>query len=428
MHVPLAEKLRPKSFDQVAGQDELIPVLKQITEKGKPLSLLFWGPPGTGKTTLARLYAQAFDREFISLSAIFSGVGEIKKILSNLNKAPLLHKNPVVFMDEIHRFNKAQQDAFLPLIEKGIFTLIGATTENPSFSLNNALLSRLRVYTLNSLSKSALESILQSYINQIRPLPFTEEAKEWVLELASGDGRYLLNLLETLNSISSEKPLSKEEIVPFLQKKPALYDKKDEGHYNLISALHKSVRGSDPDAALYWLARMLNGGEDPHFLARRLVRMATEDIGLADPHALQITMNAWQAYERLGSPEGDLALAEAVIYLALSPKSNRTYIAYKKAIALAEKTAELDPPKSILNAPTKLMKKLGYGKNYAYDHDLPDAFSGAEYFPEGVQRENFYRPVNRGFERELEKRSNYFAKLKSERTGDRSSPKATQDS
>lgn len=418
MNSPLADQLRPSSLDEVAGQPHLIGesgFLTRVIAGKKPLSLIFWGPPGCGKTTLARLYAKAFDARFIALSAVFSGVADLKKIIHESEQNPLFYQKTLLFVDEIHRFNKAQQDAFLPYLEKGTFTLIGATTENPSFSLNDALLSRVRVLTLNPLDTPALEQILHRYESTRKPLPLTSEARVTLLEMASGDGRYLLNLLENLEQAPQDAHLSSEELAPFIQRRAALFDKQGDGHYNLISALHKSVRGSDPEASLYWFARILEGGEDPLFLARRLIRMASEDIGLADPEALKLAIAARDAYQMLGSPEGELALAEVVVYLALAPKSNALYTAYKQVRTYAKKSTHLPPPKIILNAPTTLMKEHGYGKGYAYDHDTEKGFSGQNYFPEGVKRTDFYQPVERGFERELKKRIAYFQNLRSEK-------------
>lgn len=410
---PLSEQLRPQTLADIAGQEHLCGpqgLITRIIQGQRPLSLLLWGPPGCGKTTIARLYAQAFQAEFISFSAIFHGTGDLKKIIEESQKSPLLQTQKIIFVDEIHRFNKAQQDAFLPFIENGMIILVGATTENPSFALNNALLSRLRVLTLNPLSESALEQILTRYEKRERLLPLTPRARLLFLQLAQGDGRHLFNMIENLATVQS--PLDEQELLKLLQRRAPLYDRSEEIHHNLISALHKSVRGSDPDAALYYFARMLEGGEDVAYLARRIVRMAVEDIGLADPEALTLTLNAWQAYDHLGSPEGELALAQAVVYLALAPKSNAIYIAYKAARKLAAETSHLTPPAAILNAPTKLMKDLGYGKGYQYDHDAIDAFSGQNYFPEGLERPSFYQPVLRGFEREMQKRKEYFERLR----------------
>jgi len=382
--------------------------MRRIIAGKKPLSILLFGPPGCGKTTLARLYAKAFDASFIPFSPIFQGINDLKKAIQETKNHPLFKQRLVIFSDEIHRFNKAQQDAFLPYVESGDITLVGATTENPSFSLNNALLSRLRVLTLEPLS----EEDLLKLIEKAGPLPITEGAKKTLTAWSSGDARYLLNMLETLALAPTEPLLDKEALADWIQKKAPLYDKKDEGHYNLISALHKSVRGSDPDAALYWLSRMMIGGEDRQFLARRLIRMASEDVGLADPNALQVTLSAWQAYNHLGSPEGDFALAEAVVYLALAPKSNAIYTAFKESLKKAKETDHLSPPKNILNAPTKLMKEMGYGDGYIYDHDTPNGFSGQNYFPDAMERASFYSPVERGFERDLKKRIEYFKTLR----------------
>jgi len=412
MVVPLAEQLRPQTIEEMVGQSHLIGENGFITKSiatGRPLSILLWGPPGCGKTTLARLYAKAFDGQFITFSAVLHGVADLKKTIQKAKDTPLFSRQLIIFIDEIHRFNKAQQDALLPFVEDGTITLIGATTENPSFSLNNALLSRLRLLVLNPLTNADLQTLLARYE---KPLPLTEEAKSALVQMASGDGRHLINMLENLSSAPLEPLIDQEQLAEWVQKRPALYDKGDEGHYNLISALHKSIRGSDPDAALYWFARMIEGGEDPKFLARRLIRMASEDIGLADPDALEITLSAWRAYDQLGSPEGELALAQAVLYLALAPKSNALYVAFKQASEHAKSTNQHNPPKIILNAPTKLMKGLDYGKGYKYDHDEPHGFSGQNYFPDEIDRPSFYHPVERGFEREMKKRLYYFKKLR----------------
>jgi putative ATPase len=413
MKMPLAEQLRPKTLEEVTGQEHLLGEqgwITRVVKGGRPLSILLWGPPGCGKTTLARLYAQAFQARFIPFSAVFNGIADLKKVIKEAQEYPLFDKQLILFVDEIHRFNKSQQDAFLPFLEDGTIVLIGATTENPSFALNNALLSRLRVLTLNHLNVSALTQILERYEEKVKKLPLTAEAREALIHLSQGDGRHLLNMVENLQH--SEKTIDLDSLSQFVQQRAPLYDRAEEGHYNLISALHKSVRGSDPDASLYWLARMLEGGEDPQFIARRIVRMAVEDVGLADPQALTLAIHAWEAYDQLGAPEGHLALAEAIVYLALAPKSNAIYTAFKAAQQLAKDTAHLSPPKIILNAPTGLMKNLGYGKGYAYDHDAPAAFSGQNYFPDNIDRPSFYHPVERGFERDLKKRVEYFEKLR----------------
>jgi len=409
--VPLAEKLRPKNLSELVGQEHLLDYLNQTIKSGTPHSLLLFGPPGCGKTTLARLYANSFRLPFITASAVFQSVADLKKHLMQTQDTPLLFRQTILFIDEIHRFNRAQQDLFLPFLENGSLILIGATTENPSFTLNNALLSRLRVLTLKQLSTSDLKKILNRYEESSQPLKIDQNAREMVLNLAQGDGRHLLNLIENLENANLESG-DAATVAKYLQKRPALYDRHQEGHYNLISALHKSVRGSDPDAALYWLCRMLEGGEDPLFIARRMIRMATEDIGLADPQALTIALAGRQTYETLGSPEGELALAEVVIYLALAPKSNSIYTAFGEAKSLASQTGHLDPPPWILNAPTQLMKDQGYGKDYIYDHDTTRGFSGQNYFPQNIPRSSFYHPLERGFEREMKKRMDYFEKLR----------------
>jgi putative ATPase len=416
MNIPLAERLRPSSLKEVVGQDHLLSeegFITKIVQNGTPLSILLWGPPGCGKTTLARLYAQAFDARFITLSAIFSGASDLKKIIQEIEQQPLLNRQAIIFVDEIHRFNKAQQDIFLPFLEKGVIVLIGATTENPSFALNDALLSRLRVLPIKSLELAELEKIVTRFENKIHPLNLTAVAKKLLVEFAQGDARHLLNMIENIaHGIPKGEMVDENRLQALVQRRSALYDKRAEGHYNLISALHKSVRGSDADAALYWMARMLEGGEDPQFIARRLVRMATEDIGLADPQALTVALDAWRAFDQLGHPEGELALAQAVIYLALSPKSNAVYTAFGEAQTLAQKTSQLPPPKTILNAPTRLMKELGYSKGYQYDHDAPLAFSGQDYFPDEIGNQRLYYPKDYGFEREMSKRTDYFKKLK----------------
>lgn len=415
MSIPLAEQLRPKSLNEVVGQDHLVGpsgFITKIVESGKPLSIILWGPPGSGKTSIARLYAQAFSMRFQTMSAIFNGIADLRKIIQEVESTPLFGKGTVLFVDEIHRFNKAQQDAFLPFIEKGTITLVGATAENPSFYLNNALLSRVRVLTLNALDETALNQILDRYEETRHKLPLTPDGRSYLIHIAQGDGRYLLNLVENIEGVKPTESLGPEELQQIMQKRASLFDRAGDQHYNLISALHKSVRGSDPDAALYWFTRILEGGEDPLFLARRIIRMASEDIGLADPQALPLAIAARDSYEMLGSPEGELALAQAVVYLALAPKSNAIYTAYNQAKELAAETTHLNPPAIILNAPTKLMKQLGYGKGYIYDHDTENAFSGQNYFPDGMERPSFYQPVERGFEREMQKRIAYFAKLR----------------
>ncbi len=413
--VPLAEQMRPQTLQEIVGQPHLLGeqgFLTHILHKGTPVSLILWGPPGCGKTSLAKLYAKAFSMKMETLHPAFNGIADLKKIIKEDLESPLLSRGIILFVDEVHHFNKAQQDAFLPFLEDGSIVLVGATTENPSFYLNNALLSRVRVITLNALDPAALNHLLKRYEEQHSPLPLTEEARDYIIDLAQGDGRYLLNLIENLEGLTPEHPLKIEELQLLLQKRAALFDKQGEGHYNLISALHKSVRGSDPDASLYWFCRMLEGGEEPLFIARRLIRMAAEDIGIADPQALPLAVAARDAYEMLGSPEGELALAEVVVYLALAPKSNAIYTAYNQAREIAAKTSHLNPPHIILNAPTKLMKQLGYGKGYQYDPDTPHGFSGQNYFPDELERQNFYHPVERGFEREMLKRIDYFAKLR----------------
>ncbi|HEX2583321.1 MAG TPA: replication-associated recombination protein A [Chlamydiales bacterium] len=415
MSVPLYEKMRPKLLSEIAGQDHLVGesgFLTRICRTQKPISLLLFGPPGCGKTTIAKYYASAFQIPFLSMTGVLQTTADLKKILKEGESMPLFRRQVILFFDEIHRLNRAQQDLFLPFLEDGSLILVGATTENPSFALNNALLSRLRVLSLNPLSNEALEGILQRYEKNGAPLPITKTAREFLFSLSQGDGRHLLNLIETIEQLPKEVVYDVADLAVHLQRRPALYDRDREGHYNLISALHKSVRGSDPDAALYWLARMLDGGEQPLFIARRMIRMATEDIGLADPQALQLALAAYQTYEMLGSPEGELALAQTVIYLALSPKSNSAYTAYQKCRQTASETGHLDPPKIILNAPTDLMKEMGYGNGYIYDHDTPNGFSGQNYFPEDLPRKCFYSPVERGFEREMKKRLDYFARLR----------------
>ena len=420
---PLADRLRPKRLAEVIGQGHVLspegPLGAMLAAKSLS-SLILWGPPGVGKTTIARLLADETDLAFVQISAIFTGVPDLKKVFEQAKIRRGNGQGTLLFVDEIHRFNKAQQDGFLPHMEDGTILLVGATTENPSFELNAALLSRAQVIVLERLSLSDLELLAQRAEKELgRSLPLTGEAREAMLEMADGDGRACLNLIEQVAAWKVERPLDRAQLSQRLMRRAAKYDKSGEEHYNLISALHKSIRGSDPDGALYWFARMLEGGEDPRFLARRLVRMAVEDIGLADPQAQGICIDSWQTYERLGSPEGELALANAVVYLALAPKSNGVYVAYKAARAAARETGSLMPPRHILNAPTKLMKDIGYGAGYAYDHEAEDGFSGQDYFPEGMKRPVFYAPPERGFERELKKRVEYFAKLRAKRQGGR---------
>jgi putative ATPase len=381
-------------------------------------SIIFWGPPGVGKTTIARLLAQETDLYFIQISAIFSGMPELRKVFETAKNRRDNGQGTLLFVDEIHRFNKAQQDSFLPLMENGTIVLVGATTENPSFELNAAVLSRAQVMVLERLATEDLELLAQRAETEAgRELPLEADARRSLLDMADGDGRSLLNLIEQVMAWKREQPINQATLSTRLMKRAAVYDKSGDSHYNMISALHKSVRGSDPDAALYWFARMLAGGEDPRYLARRITRMAVEDIGLADPQAQDICLQSWQTYERLGSPEGELALAQAVTYLALAPKSNAAYLAYKAAVLDAKNTGSHPPPKHILNAPTDLMKDQGYGDGYAYDHDAEDGFSGQNYFPDGMKRPGYYVPVERGFERELSKRLAYFEKLRARRGG-----------
>lgn len=417
---PLADRLRPKTLAEVIGQEKVLsrdgPLGAMLSAKSLT-SIILWGPPGVGKTTIARLLAAETDLTFVQISAIFSGVADLRKVFDTARARRSNARGTLLFVDEIHRFNKAQQDGFLPYMEDGTILLVGATTENPSFELNAALLSRAQVIVLERLSPADLERLAQRAEQDLgRALPVTAPARTVLIDLADGDGRALLNLIEQLQALpAGTKPLDPDELTTRLMRRAPKFDKSGEEHYNLISALHKSVRGSDPDAALYWFARMLEGGEDPRFLARRITRMAVEDIGLADPQAQGICLESWQTYERLGSPEGELALAQAVVYLALAPKSNGVYTAYKAARAAARETGSLMPPHHILNAPTKMMKGLGYGAGYAYDHDQEDGFSGQNYFPDGMKRPVLYAPLERGFERELKKRVDYFAKLRAKK-------------
>jgi putative ATPase len=380
-------------------------------------SLFLWGPPGVGKTSIARLLAAASGLAFVQLSAVFSGVADLKKVFEEAGKRRRSEKGTLLFVDEIHRFNRAQQDGFLPVVEDGTIVLVGATTENPSFALNGALLSRCQVLVLRRLDDAAMEALLaRAETTLAAPLKLTPEGRATLRAMADGDGRYLLNMAEQVAALPAEEPpLDAERLADLLARRAALYDRDRDEHFNLISALHKSLRGSDAEAALYWFARMLAGGEDPRYIARRLVRFASEDVGLADPQALPHTLAAWDAYERLGSPEGELALAQAVLYLGTAPKSNAAYMAHKAAARAAKETGSLMPPAHILNAPTKLMKSLGYGSGYAYDHDAEDAFSGQNYFPDGIERPVLYQPVDRGFEREIAKRLDYWSRLRKEK-------------
>ena len=418
---PLADRLRPRALSEVIGQVQVLgpdAPLGVMLSSGSLTSLIFWGPPGVGKTTIARLLADETDLHFVQISAIFTGVPELRKVFDGAKHRRSNGQGTLLFVDEIHRFNKAQQDGFLPHMEDGTILLVGATTENPSFELNAALLSRSQVLVLTRLDLADLERLAQRAEKDLgRALPLDGPARESLLEMADGDGRALLNLIEQVAAWKTDGKLGRDALAARLMKRAAKYDKSGDEHYNLISALHKSVRGSDPDAALYWLARMLEGGEDPRYLARRITRMAVEDIGLADPQAQTVCLHAWELYERLGSPEGELALAQAVTYLSLAPKSNAGYAAYKAAMREAKKSGSEPPPKHILNAPTKLMRDEGYGAGYAYDHDAEDAFSGQNYFPETMKRPVLYQPVERGFERELKKRLDYFSRLRERRGG-----------
>ena len=413
MAIPLAHAQRPQAFDEVLGQDHLVGpsgLITEMIEKKCLVSLLLWGPPGCGKTTIASLYAQAFESDFIQFSATTNKMSELKKILEDKKRSPLFRSRLIVFVDEIHRFNRAQQDTFLPMVEKGEIILIGATTENPSFALNSALLSRLKTFQLNPLDPQALQTILNRFLENEK-IEIAEKAAQSLVETAGGDGRYLYSLLEMVRLKKSDKPIQLEDLETILKYRSYYYENEEDQHFNLISALHKAVRGSDVQASLYWLLRMLIGGEDPIYICRRMIRMASEDIGLADPNALRQTLDALEAFKVLGSPEGELAIANCITYLALAPKSNAGYIAYNKAMDGAKKTAQHPPPKHICNAPTKWMKDQGYGKGYQYDHDHPFAVSGQNFMPEGLNLEDFYVPNERGYERELLKRLLFFKKV-----------------
>jgi putative ATPase len=414
---PLAERLRPRRLEEVVGQEHLTGpdgAIGRMVAAGRLSSLILWGPPGTGKTTIARLLADAVGLRFTAVSAVFSGVADLKKVFAEARDHARAGRKTLLFVDEIHRFNRAQQDGFLPFVEDGTVTLVGATTENPSFELNAALLSRAQVLVLRRLDAAALERLLARAEEATGPLPLQPQARDALMAAADGDGRFLLNQAETLVAAGLTEPLDPAGLGRFLQRRVAVYDKDREGHYGIISALHKSIRGSDPQAALYYLARMLTAGEEPLYVLRRLTRAAVEDVGLADPQALQQCLLAKDAYDFLGSPEGELAIVQACLYLATAPKSNRVYLAQKAAWASAREHGSLSPPKHILGAPTKLMRDLGYGKGYAYDHDAPDAFSGANYWPEEMAPQSYYEPTDRGFEKRVAERMAWWAERRSE--------------
>ncbi len=420
---PLADRLRPQALGEVVGQDHLLGdenPLGRMVKTGRASSMIFWGPPGTGKTTIARLLSCVFKLHFEQLSAVFSGVADLKKTFEAAKQRRRMGQGTLLFVDEIHRFNRSQQDSFLPVVEDGTIVLVGATTENPSFELNGALLSRAQVLVLRRLGDDDLETLLKRAEEHYgKPLPLSEEARSTLRAMADGDGRYLLNLVEEISAIASHVQLDNKALVEAVQKRAPVYDKSRDEHYNLISALHKSIRGSDPDAALYWLARMLAGGEDPLYLARRLVRMAVEDIGLADPQAVHQALAAKDLFDFLGSPEGELGLAQAAVYLATAPKSNAVYKAFSAAKLSAAEHGSLVPPAHILNAPTKLMREIGHGAGYEYDHDAEKGFSGQHYFPEGMERVKYYTPDEIGFEREIAKRLAYWSKLRDGKTDKR---------
>ena len=413
---PLADRLRPRALSEVVGQEHLLGEAGSITRmlaRGSLASMILWGPPGVGKTTIARLLAEAADLAFVSLSAVFSGVADLKRAFEEARQRRRMGQRTLLFVDEIHRFNRAQQDGFLPVVEDGTVVLIGATTENPSFALNGALLSRCQVMVLKRLDAGGLELLLaRAEADAGRALPLDPAAREVLFAMADGDGRYLLNLVEQLQALGDASPMDPGALSLLLAKRAALYDKDREEHYNLISALHKSLRGSDPDAALYWFARMILGGEDARYIARRLTRFAAEDVGLADPSALPAALSAWESYERLGSPEGELALAQLVVHLATAPKSNAVYVAWKQAQTAARETGSLAPPAHILNAPTKMMRELGYGAGYEYDHDTEEGFSGQNYFPDDMARPAFYTPKGCGAEAAIAERLAAWRKLR----------------
>jgi len=417
---PLADRLRPATLDEVIGQEHLTGpqgAIGRMVAAGRLSSMILWGPPGTGKTSIARLLADAVGMRYVAVSAVFSGVADLKKAFAEAEVAARAGQRTLLFVDEIHRFNRAQQDGFLPFVEKGTVTLVGATTENPSFELNAALLSRAQVLILHRLDAVALGALLARAEALEGPLPITAQARDALIASADGDGRFLLNQAETLYAANLAEPLDPQALGQFLQRRVAVYDKDREGHYNLISALHKSLRGSDPQAALYYMARMLTAGEEPLYVLRRLTRFASEDVGLADPQALTQCLAAKDAYEFLGSPEGELAIVQACLYLATAPKSNAAYVAQKAAWKSARETGSLNPPAHILNAPTKLMKDIGYGAGYAYDHQAEDGFSGADYWPDGMKPQTYYRPAERGFEREVARRIEWWERKRRERQG-----------